>query len=130
MKFYAANAALCLVQFKQCAAYLWVLTWGLRPIPEISYALLPPYCLINNSSFFPTMEESNFHPNSSVHHLQLSPIVTIQRNMSINKSSVEQPKNGKGKHNVCMAICSRECGSKAFGCKRNCVRYNKERHML
>ncbi|KAL4013713.1 hypothetical protein IC575_025896 [Cucumis melo] len=45
------------LQWKQCAAYLWLLTWGLRSIPELSYALLPPYCLITNSSFFPNMEE-------------------------------------------------------------------------
>ncbi|CAK9315546.1 unnamed protein product [Citrullus colocynthis] len=45
------------LQFKQCAAYLWILTWGLRSILELSYALLPPYCLITNSRFFPTMEE-------------------------------------------------------------------------
>ncbi|TYK09602.1 cellulose synthase-like protein H1 isoform X2 [Cucumis melo var. makuwa] len=45
------------LQWKQCAAYLWILTWGIRSILELSYALLPPYCLITNSSFFPTMEE-------------------------------------------------------------------------
>ncbi|XP_038900388.1 cellulose synthase-like protein H1 isoform X1 [Benincasa hispida] len=45
------------LQWKQCAAYLWILTWGLRSIPELSYALLPPYCLITDSSFFPTVEE-------------------------------------------------------------------------
>ena len=43
------------LQWKQCAAYLWMLTWGLRSIPELSYALLPAYCLITNSSFFPTV---------------------------------------------------------------------------
>lgn len=43
------------LQWRQCAAYLWMLTWGLRSIPELSYALLPAYCLITNSSFFPTV---------------------------------------------------------------------------
>ena len=43
------------LQWKQCAAYLWILTWGLRSIPELSYTLLPPYCLITNSSIFPTV---------------------------------------------------------------------------
>ncbi|XP_016901847.2 cellulose synthase-like protein H1 [Cucumis melo] len=45
------------LQWKQCAAYLWILTWGIRSILKLSYALLSPYCLITNSSFFPTMEE-------------------------------------------------------------------------
>ncbi|XP_008455906.2 cellulose synthase-like protein H1 [Cucumis melo] len=45
------------LQWKQCAAYLWILTWGLRSIPELSYTLLPPYCLITNSSIFPTVKE-------------------------------------------------------------------------
>ena len=48
------------LQWKQCAAYLWILTWGIRSILELSYALLPPYCLITNTSFFPTVSTIQF----------------------------------------------------------------------
>lgn len=41
------------LQFRQCLAYLWILIWGLRSIPEICYAVLPAYCIITNSSFLP-----------------------------------------------------------------------------
>jgi len=41
------------LQFRQCLGYLWVITWGLRPVPEICYTLLPAYCIINNSTFLP-----------------------------------------------------------------------------
>ena len=47
------------LQWKQCAVYIWLLTWGLRSIPELSYALLPPYCLISNSSFFPNVSTNS-----------------------------------------------------------------------
>ncbi|KAG4981126.1 hypothetical protein JHK85_035084 [Glycine max] len=41
------------LQFRQCLGYLWITTWSLRPVPEICYAALPAYCIINNSSFLP-----------------------------------------------------------------------------
>ncbi|XP_027928940.1 cellulose synthase-like protein H1 [Vigna unguiculata] len=41
------------LQFRQCLGYLWVITWGLRSVPEICYTLLPAYCIINNSTFLP-----------------------------------------------------------------------------
>ncbi|KAK4255330.1 hypothetical protein QN277_008342 [Acacia crassicarpa] len=40
------------LQFRQAMAYLWILTWGARSIPELCYALLPVYCIIANSTFF------------------------------------------------------------------------------
>ncbi|EOA26628.1 hypothetical protein CARUB_v10022692mg [Capsella rubella] len=39
--------------FRQCLAYLWAFTWGLRSIPELFYCLLPAYCLLHNSALFP-----------------------------------------------------------------------------
>ncbi|XP_061970026.1 cellulose synthase-like protein B4 isoform X2 [Populus nigra] len=45
------------LQFRQCLAYLWILIWGLRSIPEICYAVLPAYCIITNSSFLPKAHE-------------------------------------------------------------------------
>ncbi|XP_011007182.1 PREDICTED: cellulose synthase-like protein H1 [Populus euphratica] len=45
------------LQFRQCLAYLWILIWGLRSIPEICYAVLPAYCIITNSSFLPKFHE-------------------------------------------------------------------------
>lgn len=45
------------LQFRQCLAYLWILIWGLRSIPEICYAVLPAYCIITNSSFLPKPHE-------------------------------------------------------------------------
>ncbi|KAH9669529.1 cellulose synthase-like protein B4 [Citrus sinensis] len=45
------------LQFRQCLAYLWILIWGLRSIPEVCYAALPAYCIITNSSFLPKIQE-------------------------------------------------------------------------
>lgn len=41
------------LKFRQCLAYVWIFSWGLRSIPELCYALLPAYCVITNSSFLP-----------------------------------------------------------------------------
>ncbi|KAI9094179.1 hypothetical protein K1719_026761 [Acacia pycnantha] len=41
------------LQFREAMAYLWVNTWAARSIPELCYALLPVYCIIANSTFFP-----------------------------------------------------------------------------
>nr|GLL23015.1 cellulose synthase-like protein H1 [Ipomoea trifida] len=46
------------LQFRQCLAYLWVIVWPIRPIFEICYALLPAYCIINNSHFQPKLNEA------------------------------------------------------------------------
>lgn len=45
--------------FRQCLAYLWVLTWGLRSIPELCYTLLPAYCIITNSNFLPKVQATD-----------------------------------------------------------------------
>ncbi|XP_011047235.1 PREDICTED: cellulose synthase-like protein H1 [Populus euphratica] len=45
------------LQFRQCLVYLSFLTWGLRSIPELCYAVLPAYCTITDSSFLPKVHE-------------------------------------------------------------------------
>ncbi|WOH03204.1 hypothetical protein DCAR_0522600 [Daucus carota subsp. sativus] len=45
------------LQFRQCLAYMWVLIWGLRSIPELVYSLLPAYCIITHSHFLPKVNE-------------------------------------------------------------------------
>ncbi|XP_058220295.1 cellulose synthase-like protein B4 isoform X3 [Rhododendron vialii] len=45
------------LQFRQCLAYLWILLWGLRSVPELCYATLPAYCIISGSRFLPKVEE-------------------------------------------------------------------------
>lgn len=47
------------LQFRQCLAYLWILIWGLRSIPELCYVALPAYCIITNSSFLPKVMQSS-----------------------------------------------------------------------
>ncbi|KAK4577328.1 hypothetical protein RGQ29_027733 [Quercus rubra] len=49
------------LQFRQCLAYLWVLMWGLRFIPELCYAALLAYCLITNSHFLPKVQEPTLY---------------------------------------------------------------------
>nr|GMC70590.1 cellulose synthase-like protein H1 [Ipomoea batatas] len=46
------------LQFRQCLAYLWSMGWPFRSIFEICYALLPAYCIINNSHFQPKINEA------------------------------------------------------------------------
>ncbi|KAJ4730067.1 Cellulose synthase [Melia azedarach] len=41
------------LQSRRCLAYIWILIWGLRSIPELCYAILPAYCIIYNSNFLP-----------------------------------------------------------------------------
>ncbi|XP_010413985.1 PREDICTED: cellulose synthase-like protein B3 isoform X2 [Camelina sativa] len=41
------------LRFRQSLAYLYILTWGLRSIPELFYCLLPAYCLLHNTALFP-----------------------------------------------------------------------------
>ncbi|KAL3714737.1 hypothetical protein ACJRO7_006612 [Eucalyptus globulus] len=45
------------LHFRQCLAYLWILIWALRSIPEFLYALLPAYCIMTNSHFLPKGQE-------------------------------------------------------------------------
>ncbi|OMO92762.1 Cellulose synthase [Corchorus capsularis] len=45
------------LQFRMRLAYLWILLWGLRSVPELLYATLPAYCILTNSRFLPKVEE-------------------------------------------------------------------------
>ncbi|EEF33041.1 conserved hypothetical protein [Ricinus communis] len=45
------------LQFRQCLAYLYLLVWGLRSIPELCYMVLPAYCIISKSNFLPKLHE-------------------------------------------------------------------------
>ncbi|XP_059661888.1 cellulose synthase-like protein H1 [Cornus florida] len=45
------------LQFRQCMAYMWLLGWPLRSIPELCYATLPAYSIITNSHFLPKVQE-------------------------------------------------------------------------
>ncbi|XP_018848465.2 cellulose synthase-like protein H1 [Juglans regia] len=45
------------LQWRQCLAYVWLLTWGLRPVFELCYAALPAYCIIADSHFLPKVQE-------------------------------------------------------------------------
>ncbi|XVF81628.1 hypothetical protein PTKIN_Ptkin15bG0170400 [Pterospermum kingtungense] len=45
------------LRFRMCLAYLLNLIWGLNSIPELFYALLPAYCILNDSHFLPKVEE-------------------------------------------------------------------------
>ncbi|KAF5950084.1 hypothetical protein HYC85_012077 [Camellia sinensis] len=44
-------------QIRQCMAYMWLILWGLRSIPELCYAILPAYCIITDSHFMPKVRE-------------------------------------------------------------------------
>nr|GMD70101.1 cellulose synthase-like protein H1 [Ipomoea batatas] len=46
------------LHFRQFLAYLWIMIWPIRPFFEICYALLPAYCIINNSHFQPKINEA------------------------------------------------------------------------
>jgi cellulose synthase/poly-beta-1,6-N-acetylglucosamine synthase-like glycosyltransferase len=54
------------LQLRQCFAYLWIFSWGLRSVPELCYATLPVYCIITNSQFFPKVMTNQNHPNLSL----------------------------------------------------------------
>ncbi|KAJ9170052.1 hypothetical protein P3X46_018188 [Hevea brasiliensis] len=49
------------LQLGQCLAYMWILVWALRSIPELCYVMLPAYCLITNSNFLPKVHEPAFY---------------------------------------------------------------------
>nr|DAD23429.1 TPA_asm: hypothetical protein HUJ06_024892 [Nelumbo nucifera] len=42
---------------RQCLVYLSVIIWPLRALPELCYALLPPYCILTTTYFLPTVWE-------------------------------------------------------------------------
>ncbi|XP_059661886.1 cellulose synthase-like protein H1 isoform X1 [Cornus florida] len=46
------------LQFRQWMAYMWILGWPLRSIPELCYAVLPAFSIITNSHFLPKVQES------------------------------------------------------------------------
>uniref|UniRef100_A0A2P2JHA2 Cellulose synthase-like protein n=1 Tax=Rhizophora mucronata TaxID=61149 RepID=A0A2P2JHA2_RHIMU len=46
------------LRLRMCTAYLLVFVWGLCPIPELCYAVLPAYCIISNSYFVPKIGET------------------------------------------------------------------------
>ncbi|RVW38921.1 Cellulose synthase-like protein H1 [Vitis vinifera] len=41
------------LQFRQCLAYMWILSRGRRSIPELGYIALPAYCIMARSHFLP-----------------------------------------------------------------------------
>ncbi|KAL7000067.1 hypothetical protein U1Q18_001217 [Sarracenia purpurea var. burkii] len=45
------------LRFRQCLAYIWVLVWALRSVPELCYTILPAYCIITGSHFLPKIGE-------------------------------------------------------------------------
>ncbi|VFQ62161.1 unnamed protein product [Cuscuta campestris] len=45
------------LKFRQCLCYLWFMAWPMRPIFELSYSLLPAYCIFTNSHFQPKVNE-------------------------------------------------------------------------
>ncbi|RVW38920.1 Cellulose synthase-like protein H1 [Vitis vinifera] len=45
------------LQFRQCLAYMWIISWGLRPIPELCYLALPAYCIMAGSHFLPNVQD-------------------------------------------------------------------------
>ncbi|RVW38932.1 putative cellulose synthase-like protein H3 [Vitis vinifera] len=45
------------LQFRQCLAYLWFISWALRSIPELCYLALPAYCIMAGSHFLPKVQE-------------------------------------------------------------------------
>ncbi|TQD79313.1 hypothetical protein C1H46_035150 [Malus baccata] len=45
------------LQFRMFLFYFWVLSWGLRCIPELCYAALPAYSIITNTHFLPKVSD-------------------------------------------------------------------------
>ncbi|RDY01531.1 Cellulose synthase-like protein H1, partial [Mucuna pruriens] len=41
------------IQFRAGLSYFWLTNWGLRGIFQLCYAVLPPFCIITNTSIFP-----------------------------------------------------------------------------
>ncbi|XP_050380552.1 cellulose synthase-like protein H1 isoform X2 [Argentina anserina] len=49
------------LQFRQLLSYFWILSWGLRSVPELCYATLPAYSIITNSHFLPKSQEPAYY---------------------------------------------------------------------
>ncbi|KAG2712180.1 hypothetical protein I3760_04G112600 [Carya illinoinensis] len=49
------------LQWRQCLAYVWLLTWVLRSVFELCYAVLPTYCIIADSHFLPKVQEPTLY---------------------------------------------------------------------
>ncbi|KAM1429458.1 hypothetical protein ACFX2I_045655 [Malus domestica] len=49
------------LQFRMFLGYFWVLSWGLRCIPELCYAALPAYSIITNTHFLPKGQEPTYY---------------------------------------------------------------------
>ncbi|MQL76730.1 hypothetical protein Taro_009128 [Colocasia esculenta] len=45
------------LRFRQCLCYLSLNVWALRSLPELCYALLPPYCVMADTSFLPKVSK-------------------------------------------------------------------------
>ncbi|CBI28828.3 unnamed protein product, partial [Vitis vinifera] len=60
------------LQFRQCLAYMWILSRGRRSIPELGYIALPAYCIMARSHFLPKVQEpAMFDTDISLYHLPL-----------------------------------------------------------
>lgn len=46
------------LQFRQCLAYIWILSWAIRSLFVVAYSILPAFCILNNSHFLPKVNES------------------------------------------------------------------------
>ncbi|KAK7839395.1 cellulose synthase-like protein b4, partial [Quercus suber] len=66
-----------MLQFRQCLAYLWILTWGMRPVFELCYAALPAYCIITNSHFLPKVRANLNPPISLIYSITIFVIYNI-----------------------------------------------------
>lgn len=45
------------LRLRMSLAYIWILLWGLRSIPEMCYTALSAYCILTNSHFMPKIHE-------------------------------------------------------------------------
>ena len=63
------------LHWRQCLAYLWIFTWGLRSMPELCYAFLPAYCIITNSHFLPKVPSHAFYS----FYVHLSSLISFQK---------------------------------------------------
>ncbi|PQQ01311.1 cellulose synthase-like protein B4 [Prunus yedoensis var. nudiflora] len=49
------------LKFRMFLAYFWLLSWGLRSVPELCYAALPAYSIITNTHFLPKAQEPTYY---------------------------------------------------------------------
>ena len=76
------------LHWRQCLAYLWIFTWGLRSIPELCYAFLPTYCIITNSHFLPKVPSHAFYS----FYVHLSSLISFQKKKKKKKKREEKEK--------------------------------------